>query len=61
MKNKDNKHGDMVWRLLRCNISAGQLAGYAVATLVGLAIVSVALQFYRDVTSIWHDSGVQTR
>lgn len=55
MKNKDNKHGDMVWRLLRRNISAGQLAGYAVATFVGLAIVSVALQFYRDVTSIWHD------
>lgn len=55
MNNKDNKHGDMVWRLLRRNISAGQLAGYAVATFVGLAIVSVALQFYRDVTSIWHD------
>lgn len=55
MKNKDNKYGDMVWRLLRRNISAGQLAGYAVATFVGLAIVSVALQFYRDVTSIWHD------
>ncbi len=45
----------MVWCLLRRNISTGQLAGYAVATFVGLAILSVALQFYRDVISLWHD------
>lgn len=41
----------IVWRLLRRNISIGQLAGYAVANLVGLAIVLTAVQFYRDVTS----------
>ena len=41
----------MVWNLLRKNISAGQMAGYAVATLVGLAIVVGALQFYRDISS----------
>ena len=43
----------MVWNLLRKNISAGQMAGYAVATLVGLAIVVGALQFYRDISSSW--------
>ena len=39
-------------RLLRRNISAGQIAGYAVANLVGLLIVLTAIQFYRDVTSV---------
>ncbi len=42
-----------VWRLLRRNISVGQLAGYALANLVGLAIVLTAIQFYRDVTTVW--------
>ncbi len=41
-----------VTRLLRRNISAGQIAGYAVANLVGLLIVLTAIQFYRDVTSV---------
>jgi len=40
-----------VTRLLRRNISAGQLAGYALANLTGLAIVLTAIQFYRDVSS----------
>ena len=43
----------LVWRLLRRNISVGQLAGYAIANLVGLAIVLTAIQFYRDVTTVW--------
>lgn len=38
-------------RLLRKNISVGQIAGYAVANLVGLAILLTALQFYRDTTA----------
>ncbi len=42
-----------LWRLLRRNISAGQIAGYALASFVGLTIVLTALQFYRDVTSVW--------
>lgn len=46
---------NIVWRLLRHNISAGQLAGYALANLVGLAIVLTAIQFYRDVTTVWDD------
>ena len=44
-----------MWRLLRRNISAGQIAGYALANLVGLAIVLTAIQFYRDVTTVWDD------
>lgn len=38
----------MIWKLLRHNISVWQIAGYAVATLVGLSIVMVAMQFYGD-------------
>ncbi len=44
-----------VWRLLRHNISAGQIAGYALASFVGLAIVLTAIQFYRDVSSVRND------
>lgn len=46
---------NIVWRLLRRNISIGQIAGYALANLVGLAIVLTAIQFYRDVTTVWDD------
>lgn len=45
----------IVWQLLRRNISVAQLTGYAVANLVGLAIVLTAIQFYRDVTTVWND------
>lgn len=45
-----------VTRLLRRNVSTGQIAGYAFANLVGLLIVLIAMQFYRDVTSAG-DSG----
>lgn len=48
-----NKRRNIVWRLLRRNISAGQLAGYALANFVGLAIVLTAIQFYRDINSVW--------
>lgn len=49
-----SKGENVVWRLLRRNISTGQIAGYAVANLVGLAIVMTALQFYRDITAGWN-------
>jgi hypothetical protein len=45
------KQGNLVWRLLRRNISVGQIIGYALANLVGLSIVLTALQFYRDATA----------
>lgn len=44
---------DIVWRLLRHNISPGQLIGFGAANLVGLVIVLTAMQFYRDVTTVW--------
>lgn len=40
-----------VTRLLRRNVSPGQIGGYALANLAGLIIVLTALQFYRDVTT----------
>ncbi len=36
----------MVWNLLKKNISVAQIAGYAVANLVGLAIVLSAICLY---------------
>lgn len=45
----------MVWKLLRKNISAGQIAGYALANLVGLAIVICAIRFYSDVSAAYRD------
>ncbi len=39
----------MIRRLLRRNISIWQIAGYAMATLVGLAIVMAAVQLHGDI------------
>lgn len=43
----------MIWKLLRKNISAGQIAGYAIANFVGLAIVLGAVKFYGDISTTW--------
>lgn len=40
-----------IGQLLRRNISAWQLAGYAIANTVGLGIILVALMFYSDATT----------
>lgn len=45
----------MVWKLLRKNISVGQIAGYVLANLIGLAIVLSAVKFYDDVQGAWDD------
>lgn len=45
----------MVWKLLKKNISVGQIAGYALANLVGLAIVLTAIRFYGDVSATFQD------
>ncbi|MDE6378586.1 MAG: ABC transporter permease [Duncaniella sp.] len=39
-----------VTRLLRRNVSVGQILGYALTNFTGLLIVLTAMQFYRDVT-----------
>lgn len=41
----------MIWKLLRKNISIAQILGYALANLVGLAIVLSAIKFYGDVSA----------
>lgn len=49
---------DMVWQLLRRNISAPQLLGYSLANAVGLTVVLVGLMFYLD-SQHGADSGEQ--
>lgn len=44
-----------MWRLLRKHISAGQMAGFSIANLVGLTIVILGVQFYQDVRQIFED------
>ncbi len=44
-----------MWRLLRKNISASQLSGFAIANLIGLSIVILAVQFYADVRPVFDD------
>lgn len=44
-----------MWRLLRKNVSAGQMIGFALANLVGLTIVILAVQFYNDVKPVFSD------
>ena len=45
----------MVWKLLRKNISVGQILGYSVASLIGLSIVISAVKLYDDVRSVFED------
>ncbi|MCH5219270.1 MAG: ABC transporter permease [Muribaculaceae bacterium] len=45
----------MVWKLLRKNISVGQIIGYSLASLIGMAIVISAVKFYADVNTALND------
>jgi len=45
----------IIWKLLRQHISKGQLIGFAIANLIGLTIVLLAVQFYRDVRPVFDD------
>lgn len=45
----------MISKLLRKNTSPARIAGFTLSNFIGLAIVLVALQFYRDAGSIWSD------
>ena len=47
--------GGLMWKLLRKNISAGQLTGFSIANLIGLTIVILAVQFYGDVKPLFND------
>ena len=46
---------NIIWKLLRQHISKGQLIGFAIANLIGLTIVLLAVQFYRDVRPVFND------
>ena len=46
---------NIIWKLLRQHISKGQLTGFAIANLIGLTIVLLAVQFYRDVRPVFND------
>ena len=46
---------DIIWKLLRQHISKGQLIGFAIANLIGLTIVLLAVQFYRDIKPVFSD------
>ncbi len=54
-KNTTNAgNGDkLMWKLLRKHVSATQMAGVAVASLIGLVIVILALQFYSDIKPLF--------
>lgn len=43
----------LVWKLLRRHISLPQLAGFFFANLLGMMIVLLSLQFYRDVKPVF--------
>ena len=46
---------NLVWKLLRRHISLPQLAGFFLANLLGMLIVLLSLQFYRDVKPIFSE------
>ena len=46
---------DIIWKLLRQHISKGQLIGFSIANLIGLTIVLLAVQFYRDMRPVFND------
>ena len=46
---------NLVWKLLRRHISLPQLAGFFFANLLGMLIVLLSLQFYRDVKPVFSE------
>ena len=46
---KTTPASDILWHLLRRNISVAQTVGYSLANLLGLAIVLCAVKFYLDI------------
>lgn len=46
---------NLVWKLLKQNISKGQFAGFFIANLIGLTIVLLGLQFYLDINPLFSE------
>lgn len=53
--NGKTQSDNLIWKLLRHNISTSQMAGYALSNFVGLAIILTALQFYIEVSPVFDD------
>lgn len=51
----DHSSRGLMWKLLRKHISPSQLIGFSLASLVGLTIVILAVQFYQDVKPMFKD------
>lgn len=46
---------NLVWKLLKQNISKGQFAGFFIANLIGLSIVLLGIQFYADINPLFSE------
>lgn len=46
---------NLVWKLLKQNISKGQLIGFFAANLIGLTIVLLGVQFYFDINPLFSE------
>jgi len=44
---------NLIWKLLKENISKVQLTGFFIANLIGMTIIMVAIQFYSDISPIF--------
>ena len=52
---KDHSSKGLMWKLLRTHISPSQLVGFSLASLIGLTIVILAVQFHQDVRPVFND------
>lgn len=43
----------LLWKLLRCHLSVAQVVGFALAGMVGMAILLTSLQAYRDIRPVF--------
>lgn len=44
---------NLLWKLLRCHLSVAQVVGFALAGMVGMAILLTSLQAYRDIRPLF--------
>ena len=42
----------LIWKVLRQNLSIGQLIGFIIANIIGLTIIVLGVQLYRDIQPI---------
>lgn len=45
----------LIWKLLKENISKGQLIGFSLANFVGMAIILLAVQVYSDISPVFQN------